>query len=401
MNASLPSLLLVAHTYAVAEHAKKLPELARHFNLTCATVMTGSLKGLYGLEGDRFGGEKASDAYECHRLDVIGSVASVTRFFMRGLGSILRSRRWDYVLVENEPWSFLKWQALLQARRSGQVRCFGEFTWENVLRPGLKGLLLKKCYQLTARWSDFWICGNMAASRIVYEAGMTEDRVLVCPQVGVDPKHCQPVDAARRAQLRREAGLPDRAFIIGFAGRLVEEKGVLDVVRAVESLPEEERGGQCGVHLALKGHGPLRDHLQSKAAHSDWLHVFDPVPHHDLPPFLQSLDLLLLGSHPVDRGGTHWEEQFGHILIEAIACGALAAGSSSGAIPEVLDDGDLIFPPGDVARIAELIRKLRAEPAWTADKKSRQQNQLHDRYTHAAVAEKISNFLKRRFPCAA
>ncbi|MCE9519161.1 MAG: glycosyltransferase [Verrucomicrobia bacterium] len=393
-----PSLLLIAHTYAIAEHAKKLPELAWHFDLTCATVVTSGFHGHYGLDGDRFGGAAETGDFECYNLDVVGSVASVTRFFMRGLGAILRSRRWDYVLVENEPWSFLKWQALIQARHSGQVRCFGEFTWENVLRPGLKGIILKKVYQLSARSSDFFICGNKAASRIVISAGMPEDRVLVCPQVGVDPRHDRPIDGDQRVQLRRETGLPEQAFIIGFAGRLVEEKGVLDLLRTMESLPAAERGGTFGVHLALKGHGHLRAQLQAKAATVDWLHVFDPVPHHELPAFLQTLDLLVLGSHPVQRGGTYWEEQFGHIMIEAIASGALAAGSSSGAIPEVLDDPDLIFPPGDIAAVGRLINKLRADPAWAAEKKTEQQKLLQDRYTHAAVAERLAEFLKSRFP---
>src|SRR5689334_22786398 len=33
-----PSLLVISHTYAVDEHAKKLPELSRWFEVTCATV---------------------------------------------------------------------------------------------------------------------------------------------------------------------------------------------------------------------------------------------------------------------------------------------------------------------------------------------------------------------------
>ncbi len=393
-----PSLLLIAHTYAVDEHAKKLTDLARHFDLTCATVRRADLGKIYGIMGDRFGSEHTDLNYERVEFPALGSVASVTRFIMSGLGSLIRSRTWDFVLIENEPWSWIKWQTLLSCRLGGQVRYYGEFTWENVRRPGLKGWILRKVYELSARWSDFWICGNEAAGEIVRDAGMAANRVLVCPQVGVDLPHSLPLTSEQRREFRRDEGLPENAFIVGFGGRLVAEKGVMDLVRAIELLPQSERGGKTGVHLALKGHGCLRDELVRKAKEVDWLHVLDPVPHHELPRFLGSLDLLILGSHPVNSNGVCWEEQFGHILVEAMAAGSLVAGSSSGAIPEVLDDPDMIFAPGDCPAICALIRKVSSDVVFSSAKRARQMKRLQDHFTHAAVADRLADFLINKLP---
>ncbi len=388
-----PSLLLIAHTYAIDEHARKLTELARHFDLTCATVRRGDLGTLYGIAGERFGTGQTGLNYERVELPARGSVASVTRFILSGLRSVIRRRHWDFVLVENEPWAWLKWQALLACRLGGSVRRYGEFTWENVRRPGLKGCVLRKVYELSARWLDFWICGNMAAGAIVRDAGMAENRVLICPQVGVELPHPVPLSADQKREFRRAEGLPGKAFIVGFGGRLVEEKGILDLVRAIEMLPESERGGETGVHLALKGHGCLRDELVRKSKDARWLHVLDPVPHHDLPRFLGSLDLLILGSHPVNGNGICWEEQFGHILVEGMAAGCLAAGSSSGAIPEVIDDSEMIFPIENSAAICALIRKVRSDDEFSSAKRARQMKRLQEHFTHAAVADRLADFL--------
>lgn len=388
-----PSLLLISHTYLVGEHAKKLPELARHFELTCATTSAKDFGPMYGLEGERFGMERKHEGYTLLTLPAWGSVRSVTRFFMRGLFVLIRSRAWDFVLVENEPWSFLKWQTLLACRMAGNVGYGGEFTWENVKRPGLKGAVLSLCYRATGWFSDFVIAGNQAGAALVRHYGMPARRVFVCPQVGVDVNHYRPLSKEAKRDLRERWGLPREVFLVGFAGRFVSEKGLRDVANALEQARTAEREGAEELHLAMIGHGPLKEELRKRDPENTWLHLREAVPHHELPAFLQCLDVLVLGSHPVSKNGVCWQEQFGHILIEAAACGALAVGSTSGAIPEVLGDAELLFAPGDVEAIRDLILRLATEPAYLEQKKAEQRERLLTHYTHAAVADRFAAFL--------
>ncbi|WP_395743751.1 glycosyltransferase family 4 protein [Prosthecobacter sp.] len=388
-----PSLLLICHTYAVPEHAKKVTELARHFTLTCATVRPQDLGPVYGsLVGGEGHGERPWRYVE---LAACGVRPFSTAAILRGLTRLVRSQPWDYVLVENEPWSLVKWQTLIACRAGGRVRRYGEFTWENVRRPGLKGGVLDLVYWLTARWTDFWVCGNTAAARLVCKHGTPAERVIVCPQLGVDTAAFCPLEEEGRARQRRKLGLPEKAFIIGFAGRLVPEKGVRDLMAAVEALKQRHGDAAPKVCLALMGQGPLVAEMQAAAESRPWLRVLPPVSHSEVHTFLQCLDVLVLGSHPVHSGPHVWEEQFGHILIEAIACGALAVGSTSGAIPEVLGDEDLLFPPGDVPRLEALLNRLISEPDFYRAKLAASTARLQGCYTHAAVADRLACALLR------
>ncbi len=383
-----PSMLIIAHTYAVPEHAKKLPELARHFDLTCATVRPEQLGLVYGAtirsRNDH------SLPWMHHELEAMGAVPFSTATMLKGLGSLMRSRMWDYVLVENEPWSLIKWQTLFHARWSGKVRYYGEFTWENVLRPSWKGQILAMVYRLTARWTDYWVCGNVAASEIVRDYGTPSDRVLVCPQVGVDPAEFKPFSESQRAEARLARGLDPGAFIVGFAGRLVPEKGVPELVEAGRRLAPAS-----GFQLAVMGQGKLLNWIREEASTASWLKHYPPVPHHDVPDFLRCLDVLVLGSHPVNRDGECWEEQFGHILVEAIACGAVAIGSRSGAIPEVLGDDELTFAVGNGMGLSEILVRLRNDKPWCLQKRHMLMERVRVNYTHAAVADRLANWLKQ------
>jgi glycosyltransferase involved in cell wall biosynthesis len=53
-----------------------------------------------------------------------------------------------------------------------------------------------------------------------------------------------------------------------------------------------------------------------------------------------------------------WKEQFGRVLIEAMACGVPVVGSDSGEIPQVVGDAGLIFPEGDAAGLAAALQRL-------------------------------------------
>ena len=76
---------------------------------------------------------------------------------------------------------------------------------------------------------------------------------------------------------------------------------------------------------------------------------------HAMDRFWHSIDVLALPSLTTPR----WAEQFGRVLVEAMARGVPVVGSSSGAIPEVIGDAGLIFPEGDAPALAAAIDRIR------------------------------------------
>jgi glycosyltransferase involved in cell wall biosynthesis len=152
---------------------------------------------------------------------------------------------------------------------------------------------------------------------------------------------------------RPAAGDRDRPFTVGFAGRLVREKGLDTLADAVAGMPD--------ARLRLVGNGPLLGEL---AARPEPIEIITGVRHADMPAIYAGLDVLVLPS----RTTPSWSEQFGRVLVEALTCGVPVVGSSSGEIPWVVGStgGGLLFPEGDVAALRERLERLRADPQLRA-----------------------------------
>jgi glycosyltransferase involved in cell wall biosynthesis len=381
-----PRLLVIGPTYAIATNRRKLWALAERFEVTCATSQLPGKK-VFGRPAEDFEEQGYPEPIELHRFGEFPPHQENTRTVYQGIRKLFRRTKFDYVLVENEPWGLIKWQAWFLTRRFQRKAIFGEFSWENVERPGLKGFLLSFAYRLSGLTDDYIVCGNQACRQIFVKYGAGRCPILVAPQLGVDTNLYRPVSPGERLTLRTGNNIPVDALLVGYCGRLSPEKGIKELCEAVRVLRDQHPE----LHLALLGDGPCREQLAVRP--EPWLHLLAARPHFEAANFIRSLDIFVLASKPRRTGGDVWEEQFGHVLIEAMACGVATIGSDSGAIPEVLADPGTVFPHSNTEGLIDRLRKLVEDTAFRFDLAKKQHRRALKRFSHQAVAQSYTDFL--------
>jgi glycosyltransferase involved in cell wall biosynthesis len=102
-----------------------------------------------------------------------------------------------------------------------------------------------------------------------------------------------------------------------------------------------------------------------------------------MPRVLGGFDVLVLPS----RSTPSWVEQFGRVLVEAMACGVPVIGSSSGEIPHVIGDAGLVFPEGDVEALRGQLAMLAASPEERRRLGELGRQRALAAYTQARIAE--------------
>jgi glycosyltransferase involved in cell wall biosynthesis len=132
-----------------------------------------------------------------------------------------------------------------------------------------------------------------------------------------------------------------RGRLLG-VGRLDPRKGFATAVRALALLPD------CTLRLVGQADPAHRRELEALGGPV----TFDAVPRNELRDVYRSADALLFTST--------WEEPFGLVPLEAMACGTPVVAVPSGGAADYLVDGEnaLLVPAGDSAALAATIRRL-------------------------------------------
>lgn len=292
-------------------------------------------------------------------------------------GELVRQVRPDLVHIDEEPYNLATWHALRLAHWYGAKALF--FSWQNLSRryPPPFNWIERE----VLRRAEAAIAGN-AASAGVWRAKGYHGPITIIPQFGVDPEIFTPPAASRQPL----AGGP---LTVGYLGRLVPEKGVDLLLLAAAQVPE--------VRVRIVGSGPERSllmYLIKEYALSERVSLERPIPSTQTPGFYSTLDVLVLPS----RSRPNWKEQFGRVLIEAMACGVPVIGSTCGEIPNVIGEAGLLFPEDDVEALAAHLRALRDDPGRRTSLAQQGRARVLAHYTQRRIAQQTVAFYQSLTP---
>jgi glycosyltransferase involved in cell wall biosynthesis len=168
---------------------------------------------------------------------------------------------------------------------------------------------------------------------------------------GSDPRPYEQVSPEAVATQRRAWGIDEeKEIVIGFMGRLVPQKDIRTLLRAYALFKASHPGRS---RLVMVGRGPLEAELRQFATELGlgerdilWAGFRE-----DVPLVMNALDVFAI---------TSIHEGFGLVLVEAMAARKPVVATRSGAIPEVVADGETgcLTAPGDVEALRTAFAKM-------------------------------------------
>ena len=263
--------------------------------------------------------------------------------------------------------------AMLAARQAGVPLVAGARGSDLRVRDALSRALTRPVLQAASR---ILVVSQDLGRVAVARYGADPARLRTIPN-GCDAGTFHPRD---RTAARAALGVGADERLVVYVGRLVPEKGLRELLAAVERLS----GDAAPVSLALVGDGPMRGELDALAAGRPRLRLAGAQDPPAVARWMCAADVVTLPS---------WSEGHPNVLVESLACGRPVVATPVGGVPEVVDESTgLLVPPRDPVALAQGLRQA-LEREWDADalaaRFSRDWGQVA-RETLAACAEAVA-----------
>lgn len=334
-------LLSIAHSYVVGMNRRLAHEMARagagRWDVT--TVAPRFFRGANDLRPVHL---SSAGAEPCRLVPADAYLTGTVHAFVYGrrLRRVL-GEGWDFVHCWEEPYILAGGQVAWWVPRGAPL----------VFRTAQS---INKNYPPPFNWVERfamgraagWICsGSLVEQTLRTRRGYHKPMARI--PLGVDVERFRPDPAAGRAVLAKlgwGAGPP----VVGYLGRFVPDKGLGVLTRALDELGSDWRA-------VFVGAGPMEPVLREWAArHGDRVRLCTDVTHDHVPAYLNAMDVLCAPSQTMPN----WKEQFGRMVVEALAAGVPFIGSDSGEIPFVVKDTGVIVGEKDTSGWARAIGAL-------------------------------------------
>ncbi len=371
-------LLVVNHSCTVSVTQQFYAEIEQQTGWDITIVVPENWK-------DEYGNQRKVERWKDFRGQLItipvGQSGSIPLHYYRSLFlNLLRQLNPDFIYLHQEPYALVTLQIYL-ANALTIRRPISFFTWQNIL----------KRYPIPFRQMERWILkhtdvmfpGSYSAETVMREKGYTGRSVLM--PSGIDPAIYYP----RSNMLKPELGAKPNEVLIGYVGRVVEQKGLKTLLLALNEIRD------LPWRLVMIGKGefePEFDTIAQQLNLSDRIQKLGFVPFTETPNYLSALDILVLPSET----RASWKEQFGRVIIEAMACGTPVIGSDSGEIPHLIaaTKGGLVFPEGDAIALSQRFSELISNPELRSHYADTGRQSVLNNYTNSLLAHRFAETVK-------
>lgn len=231
-------------------------------------------------------------------------------------------------------------QQCLNAKKKGYIKKVVSTVWENIPFNN-EGIRKRKEFKKRAiEGVDHFICVSDQAREALIKEGCKKCKIsVVYPGVNLNQFKNQRSKIKNRIQKSKVINLL-------FVGRLVEEKGIWELLEAYKSMKYKVlsiKYKQEIPSIRLKIVGDGREKLEMIKKIKEWglekEVEIKKVDYEKMPEVYQEADIFILPS----KSTKYWQEQFGMVLIEAMASGLAIIAAKSGAIPEAMAESGLLI----------------------------------------------------------
>jgi teichuronic acid biosynthesis glycosyltransferase TuaC len=251
----------------------------------------------------------------------------------------------------------------------------------------LRNVFLQKAKIFALRRANAWSSNTSETAKAV-AAGSPVPAPHIIP-MGVNVKHFA---AGKREQLRKD--IPPHTTIVLFVGRLVEKKGVDQLIRAYSLLGADS---SQNTRLWIIGDGEQRTTLEALATELGVGHqttFWGRVPNDRLPDYYAAADLFVGPSVVAASGDTEGQ---GVVFLEAFASRVCVVASKIGGIAEVVEDGrtGTLVNPGQPEHLARAMKTLLSDQRLRRTLASNAYESVKDKYDWPNVARDFENLYRQ------
>lgn len=377
-------LLIVSHPCVTPINQQFYAEVERQTGWELTIVTPSNWKNEYGK---RLSPERWSE-YRGGLLSIpVWKSGNIPLHIYRSVFiGLLQQLKPDFIYLNHEPYAVATGQIYL-ANRLSIKKPIGFFTWQNIF----------KSYPFPFRQMEQWVLkesslafpGSKSAEEVIRKKGYQGISVIL--PSGVDLDIYFPRLEAQELKSKLRQG--ENEILIGYLGRIVEEKGLktlLIALKQIQHLPWR---------LIVVGSGSYETEFDAIAQNlqlTERISRLGYIPHTEAPLYLSAFDLLVLPSET----RPNWKEQFGRVTIEAIACGTPVLGSNSGEIPHLIQatGGGVTFPEAQPEALAEQLKQLILNPSLRSQLVETGRQVVQSNYTNASLAQRFAEAIEKAIP---